>query len=261
MLSIIRAFLVGLTFFLATIALHGFPPAPHYTIYGDVRDQYGVLLPADGSSVILYQGSREVLRQPLVESPTAPFNYQIRMRIDMFRPSTTSYSSLALRAGAEYTLAVNIGGQLFSPIEMKTTPAVGSPAGRRRLDLTLGLDSDGDGIPDAWKESQLFHAGIQPGPDGWDLSLIDRDGDFDGDGISNWAEYIAGTYATDADSHLKLEIKEMIGSFAHLEFYAIRDAWGSTTQIRMALCFPSVRSSLESAPTFRQRRTISCGSR
>lgn len=209
------------TLLLAGPALHAFPPAPHYTIYGDVRDQYGVLLPADGSSVILYQGSKEILRQPLVASETAPFNYQIRMRIDMFRPSTSSYSSLALKAGTDFSLAVNIGGQLFSPIEMNTTPAIGSPAGRRRLNLTLGIDSDGDGIPDAWKESQLYHAGILPGPDGWDLSLIDRDGDFDNDGMSNWQEYIAGTYATDSESYLALEIKEMIGTFPHLQFYAI----------------------------------------
>jgi hypothetical protein len=180
-----------------------------------------VLIPANGSSVILYQGSKLVLTQPLVESETASYNYQIRMRIDMFRPATTSYSSLALRAGADYTLAVNIGGQLFSPIEMKTTPSVGAPAGRVRLDLTLGIDSEGDGIPDAWKESQLFHAGFLPGPDGWDLSLVGRNGDFDGDGVSNWDEYIAGTYATDANSYLKLEIKEVIGTFPHLEFYAI----------------------------------------
>lgn len=206
---------------LLVIPASAFPPAPHFTVFGDVRDQYGVLIPADGSSVILYQGSKEILRQPLVESETEPFNYEIRIRIDMFRPSTASYSSLALRAGADYTLAVNIGGQLFSPIEMKTTPSVGSPAGRVRLDLTLGVDSEGDGIPDAWKESQLFHAGYLPGPDGWDLSMIGRDGDFDGDGISNWKEYVAGTYATDATSYLKLEIKEVIGTFPHLEFYAI----------------------------------------
>lgn len=207
--------------FLAAPALQAFPPAPYYTIYGDVRDQYGMLLPATGSSVILYDGSKEIMRQQLSDTGTAPFNYQIRMRIDMFRPSTATYSSLALRSGADYSLAVNIGGQLFSPIEMRTKPAVGAPAGRRRLDLTLGVDSDGDGIPDAWKEAQLFHAGILPGPDGWDLSLISRDGDFNGDGISNWNHYIAGTYATVPNSFLKLEIKEMIGSFLHLQFYAI----------------------------------------
>ena len=59
---------------------------------------------------------------------------------------------------------------------------------------TLRVDG---GIPDAWEQSQLYAAGILPGEDGWDLSLIDRDGDFDKDGISNWLEYIAGTFATD----------------------------------------------------------------
>lgn len=217
----VRVFSAIVVYLATAIALEGFPPAPHFTIYGDVRDQYGALLPADGSSVILYQGSKEILRRPLMDLDEAPFNYEIRMRIDMFRPSTTSYSSRAMRSGADYTLAVDIGGQHFAPLEMKTTHSVGSPAGRVRLDLTLGVDSEGDGMPDAWKEAQLFHAGYLPGPDGWDLSLIDRDGDFDGDGLSNWSEYVAGTYATDVDSYLKLEIKEVVDSVVHLEFYAI----------------------------------------
>ena len=46
-------------------------------------------------------------------------------------------------------------------------------------------DADNDGFPDAWEE-QYFGAG--------NLSEIDDpNGDYDGDGISNWIEFLAGS--------------------------------------------------------------------
>jgi len=49
--------------------------------------------------------------------------------------------------------------------------------------LTLLSDGDGDGIPDEWEIRYGLLAG----------DPSDRDGDLDEDGMSNWAEYIAGT--------------------------------------------------------------------
>jgi hypothetical protein len=218
--SLVLLTLAGLLLVALALPLGAFPPAPFHTLYGDVRDQYGKLLSAEGSSVILYQAGTEITRQSLTVPGNLDYNYQMRLRIDMVRPFTTNYSSIALTTGSTFTLAVSIGGQLFYPIEVAAPQTTGKAAARRRLNLTLGVDSDGDGLPDAWEEAQLYHAGILPGENGWDLSLIDREGDFDGDGVSNWDEYIAGTYATDRDSILALSIKEKLSSSARLEFYA-----------------------------------------
>jgi hypothetical protein len=51
--------------------------------------------------------------------------------------------------------------------------------------------------------------------------LIDRPGDFDRDGKSNFEEYLAGTYAADASSVMGLQIKEKLAEAVRLEFYAI----------------------------------------
>jgi hypothetical protein len=213
------ALLAG-AFVASSPSLQAFPPAPFYTVYGDVRDQYGVLIPAEGAAVIVYKDGKELMRQSLLAAEGTDFNYQLRLRIDMLRSSTTSYSSVALTSGTVYTLAVGIGSQSYYPIEMATAPVIGSASARRRLNLTLGVDADGDGLPDAWEEAQLYHGGYLPGENGWDLSLIDKNGDFDGDGVSNGTEYIAGTYATDSDSVLILSIKEKLTTSARLEFYA-----------------------------------------
>jgi hypothetical protein len=213
------AFLASV-FIASSLSLQAFPPAPYYTIFGDVRDQYGILIPAEGAAVIVYKDGQEILRRSLVAAEGTDFNYQMRLRIDMLRSSTTTYSSVALTTGTVYTLAVSVGSRLYYPIEMAMPPVIGNASARRRLNLTLGVDADGDGLPDAWEAAQLYHGGLLPGDNGWDLSLIDKAGDFDRDGVSNGTEYIAGTYATDSASVLNLTIKEKLAGSARLEFYA-----------------------------------------
>lgn len=207
---------------LAVSWVEAFPPAPYHTIYGDVRDEYGMLIPANGVAVVMYQGTVEKMREPLIAVSGVDYNYQLRMRLDMSRSLTEPYSSLAVAAASAYTLAVQIGGVNYYPIEIAaTSPTVGRPASRVRLDLTLGVDANHDGLPDAWQDGQLYQAGYLPGPNGWDLSLIPPNGDLDHDGVSNLTEYLAGTYAGDATSTLGLVVKEKIGDNVRLETFAI----------------------------------------
>jgi hypothetical protein len=90
------------------------------------------------------------------------------------------------------------------------------------LDLTLGEDLDNDGLPDAWEQWQLFQAGKLPGEDGkWPLNLLNKDGDFDGDGQSNYMEYLAGTFAGDAAERFDVTIKSKAADSVRFEFFAI----------------------------------------
>ncbi len=68
------------------------------------------------------------------------------------------------------------------------------------------LDSDGDGIPDAWMMQYFGHAtGLAD-----DKSRADDDAD--GDGVPNWAEFVAGTDPTDGKSYLHLVNPQPQGS-------------------------------------------------
>jgi hypothetical protein len=169
---------------------------------------------------VTYVGLKETQRQEVVDVPSADYNYQMRLRLDMTRPETVTYHPKALATGSVFNLAVVRGNRIYRPIEVESPPTVGASADRRRLDLTLGVDLDGDGLPDAWEEAQLYQAGERPGVNGWELSKLDRDGDYDGDGTSNWNEYLAGTYALDATSILDLEIAEKLSDSVRLEFYS-----------------------------------------
>jgi hypothetical protein len=215
-----RCFLTASWLFLPSI-VSAFPPAPYYTVFGDVRDASGTLLHPEGASIIVKANGRELQRQSLLDGSNLGFNYVLRLRLEMQRPGTDSYSSLALGLGTTFTLEVSVDGLVYLPIEMSTPPQTGNPAERIRIDLTLGVDTDGDGLPDAWEESQLYRAGILPDENGWNLALLHPDGDFDNDGFTDRQEYISGTYAVDRSSFLWLKVAEVSESANGFDFYAI----------------------------------------
>lgn len=198
-----------------------FPPAPTYTLFGMVRDQAGQTVTAEGAAVILLKNGEEVGRAP-VTGNVLDQSYELEMRIDQNRGGTTLYSGKAIAAQGTFSLAVMLNGALFYPIEVAGTLKAGKGSERVRLDLTLGEDRDHDGLPDVWEEWQLYQSGLLPDDNGvWDLSLIDKNGDFDKDGQSNLQEYIAGTFAGDATEKFDLSIREKQAESVRFEFFAI----------------------------------------
>ena len=198
-----------------------FPPAPYYTLYGVVRDQVGQTVTAEGAEVILLKGGVEVGRTPITSSQIDR-NYELNMRLDQNRSGTTFYTDKAVAAGGLFSLVVTMNGALFYPIEVAGTLTAGKGGERVKLDLTLGEDKDKDGLPDTWEAWQLYQAGLYPDANGnWDLSLLDKNGDFDQDGQTNQLEYIAGTFAGDATETFGLTIKEKLAQSVRFEFYAI----------------------------------------
>jgi hypothetical protein len=203
-------------------ALQAFPPAPYYTLFGLVRDQVGQTLDVEGATLILLKDGLEIGRTPINSDLQLDQNYELKIRIDANRSGTDPYSQKALAAQGVFSLVVEMNGARFYPIETSGTLTAGKGAERVRLDLNLGEDLDGDGLPDIWEQWQLYQAGRLPDGNGeWDLSLIDRNGDFDRDGQSNWMEYVAGTFAGDATERFELKIKEKTATGVRFEFYGI----------------------------------------
>jgi hypothetical protein len=212
---------LALTLLLVTSFASAFPPAPYYTLYGMVRDQVGQTVMAEGAQVILLKDGAEVGRTPIT-SNRIDQSYELTVRIDQNRSGTTFYTEKAIAAQGLFSLVVSMNGEFFYPIEVSGNLTAGKGGERVRLDLTLGEDKDKDGLPDTWEAWQLYQAGLYPDENGeWDLSLIDRDGDFDGDGQSNWLEYLAGTFAGDATETFGLTIKEKLEESVRFEFYGI----------------------------------------
>ena len=199
-----------------------FPPAPSYTLFGIVRDQVGQTLEVEGATLVLLKGTERMGRTPSTARSGMTRTTRLKIRIDANRPATQVYSEAAIASSGPFSLVVEMNGARFYPIEVAGTLTAGEGGETVRLDLNLGEDADGDGLPDVWEQWQFYQAGhLSAMRTAGISSLIDRDGDFDGDGRSNWLEYLAGTFAGDRTDFFEAEVKEKTATNVRFEFFAI----------------------------------------
>ena len=192
-----------------------FPPAPHHTLYGMVRNQFGDPINIFPSDVYLETPSGTQLRSSLTSGLEPGVNYQLEVPMDS-GTAADLYKPTALKPFFPFKLKVQIGETIYLPIEMAGNfSTIGQPSQKTRIDLTLGVDSDGDGLPDAWEQALIAVYGGT-------LADIKPNDDTDGDGISNLDEYLAGTYAFDPSDGFRLSLVELIDGNSQLEFLAIR---------------------------------------
>jgi hypothetical protein len=208
-------------FILAACALSStalaFPPSPHHTIYGVVRNEMGEPISTDDATVILETVTGVQLATKVCPSPALGTNYRLRVPMDAGL-TPDNYRPTALRPNVSFRMKVLIGGVTYLPIETRANYAnLGKPALSTRLDLTLGEDSDGDGLPDAWERalSDMLGGALR-------LDDIRPGDDSDGDGLTNLQEYLAGTYAFDPQDGFRLDIAGTVDGRPVLEFMAIR---------------------------------------
>lgn len=214
--------LIAVVFVVVTLSAHAFPPAPSYTLYGTVRDQVGQTITSEGVMILLLRGDVEVGRSPVTSGLMLDQNYELSIRLDHNRGGTFLYSERAFSVQAPFNLAVEMNGIRYYPIEVSGNLTTGKGGERVRLDLNLGEDRDGDGLPDVWEAWQLYQAGYLPDESGlWPIRLLSKNGDFDKDGMSDWLEYIAGTFAGDATEKFSLAIKEKQAESVRFEFFVI----------------------------------------
>jgi len=190
-------------------------PEPGLTLYGVVKNDLG------GASVRLTTGTLTWTIVPTL-GPPVTVTTQLKNINDQFSYVVELPFESAVTGGSPSTnaLMIRAGGSDFDRSQVRigtntatiVAPATGtftvSPANRgrfERVDLHVGVaypDADGDGLPDYW-ENQHF----------WNPTSPNRgSGDFDKDGMSNRAEYLAGCNPTDPNSCFEfIETKALKG--------------------------------------------------
>lgn len=204
---------------LSTAALtHAFPPAPYHNLHGLVRNEFGEPLDLSSGQVILETpAGLSPIKSSIAARVIPGVNYSLDVPMDS-GVAPDQYQPTALRPFLPFKLKVRIGTITYLPIEMKGDYSnLGEPSESTRIDLTLGEDSDGDGLPDAWERALITASGGK-----LTLADIKPDGDFDGDGIPNLDEYLAGTYAFNPADGFSLTMVGADASSSVLEFLAIR---------------------------------------
>lgn len=190
-----------------------FPPAPDHVIYGTVRDELGNPLRASGANVVLTTSSGVEIKTRVYPTAGSIKNYVLNVPVDSGL-TAAPYKPTAVQPTVPFRLIVRIGTTDYLPIEMiGDFKNLGEASEKSRIDLTLGEDTDRDGLPDAWERNLL-----KPGQTLADITAGD---DTDGDGLSNRDEYYAGTYAFDSDHDFSLEIAGFDAGQPLLDFTAI----------------------------------------
>ncbi len=199
--------------------VHAYPPAPHHVLVGMVRDERGNPLPSQSAEVIFQTSSGTIIASEVRPGVREGANY--RMEIPMDSGLTDRlYQPTALRPTAPFTMWVKLGTRVFRPIEMSGDLAALGKAGKTTwLNLTLGEDTDGDGLPDAWERALVNRSGTD---DIRDLSDVNPNDDFDGDGLSNRSEYLTGNYAFDDQNGFELKIARIADGRPQFEFLSVR---------------------------------------
>lgn len=182
--SILKA--LGVCGMFATAVQAGLPLAPTVT-YGLIRNEYGqpILSGAD-VAIIKNDGSGTVCAHQMIEGLFLPgVNYRLSLELESGAPLRRIQAALV---GDPMRIAVTIGG-VDQPLTPNPAFPAPSPGVARRIDYATGIDSDGDGIPDAWKALMVLMS------DGFFTSIDDIKAheDPDEDGLTNLQEFLAGT--------------------------------------------------------------------
>lgn len=200
---------------LAALILHtspfitsAYPPAPFHLFYGMLRDEYGTPI-SSGAEVILETSSGVQVKTVVNPGIETAANYRLEVPMDSGLMAAP-YQPSALQPTVPFRIKVRVGGVTYLPIEMQGDYAqLGQPGQRTRLNLTLGEDSNGDGLPDAWQ--RLINS---------DLTKVKPTGDA-GNGLTYLQTYYAGTYAIDPKLGFALSIVGFNQGVPLLEFLAI----------------------------------------
>ncbi len=215
--AIRRTHRISLLAVLLVFPVLAFPPAPHHSVFGLVRDEQGNPLKGSNPMVILEVDGKSMAHTAVDSKLDLGVNYRLRVPLDA-GVTADKYKPTALLPTVPFRLKVRIGNVNYLPIEMIGVSAlVARPSAVSRVDLTLGEDSDGDGIPDAWERNLISALG-----GGKSLADIRPEDDADKDGLSNLQEYLAGTYAFDPEDGFSLGIHSVTAGRSVLEFTAIR---------------------------------------
>ena len=158
--------------------------------YGQANDEYGWPY-VNGADVILRSGTNEIARHAIDGSISPGVNFALYISLDD-GSSAMPYSDIALVSGDDITIVVRDerGEQMI--MQTNALPAVGVAGEVILVNVTAGVDADADGMSDAWEQELIDYAND---PAMTTIEDVLAGDDYDGDGASNWQEYMSGNFA------------------------------------------------------------------
>ena len=168
-----------------------------YTIAGRVVNFDGIAFDADDQITLYVRNTAgAVLAKTSVFDPGSPTAWNYRIEVPMASSTADGYAVLG---DALLLSVVDAKGTVYEGF-LQGDDAIARPGGTVHLQLMLAEDSNRNGIADLYeksKEYDMFLAGIED-------EAFDPAKDYDGDGIVNYQEYLAGTDPFDRKDYFRI---------------------------------------------------------
>jgi len=160
---------------------------PPFTFAGRLTDAaHAAFDAADLAEVRVYtaDGATLLAKSSTGVSTESSYNFAIDIPV-----ATVAQAGYALVGTKVKLFFVDGDGNRYDSIVSEADAVVGNPGECTYLTAFLGTDANKDGIADEYAELYLLYGQCL----GYDIETFDANADYDGDGQSNLAEYIAGT--------------------------------------------------------------------
>jgi hypothetical protein len=228
-------------------------PEPDLVLYGTVTQTSGNQSArlTVGSLTWTFQppgGGQPVTVSTSLTNINDQFSYVLRVRCETVMAGQTLSSNVLQIAPASYTYnraqvfinSVN-PATFVQPSQSAVTLSATNRGGIERVDLLVSMsliDADGDGLPDSWEQQYFGGPAANPNDDP------------DHDGMSNLAEYKAGTNPTDPNSRFAfIRVERHAASGLVVQWASVQ---GESYQLQrsadLLINFSTIQSSISATP-------------
>ena len=215
MAALVGASALPLVSFAATTVTPVQPLYP-YVITGKVVDFDNVAYDSSSGIALTVRkvSDSAVLAKSEVTTPGVTSSTNFRLDVPVASAETTSYAQV----GDTLTLtAVDSGGNVYSGFLTGENALIDRPGGSTNIRVMLASDENANGVADEYEEQKQYEGMYMGGVYNEDY-VYDPAADDDGDGMTNYAEYLAGTDPFVATDYLKFTKAEMEGDTFKVSF-------------------------------------------